>query len=108
MVKRSSDRSSRRGAAILWLLVVLGLLAAGGFFVWGRRDQKEDKELALSFVAAKEKLRVSVVEAGQLKAARSVDIYCKVPLRRTPPARLETSPTTVPTDALHLLLLALR
>ncbi len=71
------DRS-RRGAAILWLLVVVAGLAVGGFLWWGRRDDKVDTELALSATVAREKLRVSVVESGQLKASKSVDIYCKV------------------------------
>lgn len=68
----------RRGAAIVWVIVAVAALAVGGFLFWGRGDEQADAEIALSTVVAREKLRVAVVESGQLKAARSTDIYCKV------------------------------
>ncbi|MBM4015486.1 MAG: HlyD family efflux transporter periplasmic adaptor subunit, partial [Planctomycetes bacterium] len=67
-----------RGAAIVWLIAAVAALAVGGFLIWGDRDEAATTEIALSTTAAREKLRVAVIEAGQLKAARSTDIYCKV------------------------------
>jgi RND family efflux transporter MFP subunit len=75
--QRIHGRSSR-GAAIVWLIAAVVALGVGGFLFWGGRGEAEAAEIALSTTAGKEKLRVAVVEAGQLKAARSTDIYCKV------------------------------
>ncbi len=69
---------SARGAALLWLIAVVVALAVGGVLVWQHRSSGPAKETTLTWVAAREKLRISVVEAGQLKAAKSVDIYCEV------------------------------
>jgi RND family efflux transporter MFP subunit len=77
VTKHDSGRATR-GAAILWLIGVVAALAVGGFLVWGGRDEKGTTEIALSWTAAQEKLRIAVVESGQLKAARSTDIYCKL------------------------------
>lgn len=74
----SLKQPRERGAAIVWVIVTMAVLAVGGFLVWGSRDEAAGTELALTTNVAREKLRVAVVEAGQLKAARSTDIYCKV------------------------------
>jgi len=77
-VKKQDSGRATRGAAIFWLVGVVAALAIGGFLVWGGRDDQEATEIALSAPATKEKLRIAVVESGQLKAARSTDIYCKL------------------------------
>jgi RND family efflux transporter MFP subunit len=75
---RAGAPRSQRGAALLWLILVVVGLGVGGFFLWQRRSNEVKPETTLSWVASKEKMRVSVVESGQLKAAKSVDIYCEV------------------------------
>jgi len=77
-VNESNRAGRRRGAALLWLIVAVLALAAGGILLWRGRGEGPTQEKTLRWVAAREKLRISVVESGQLKAAKSVDIYCKV------------------------------
>jgi RND family efflux transporter MFP subunit len=73
-----AGRAGRRGAALLWVVLALVGLAVGGFVFWGDRGPDAKQEMTLPYVAVREKLRISVVESGQLKAAKSVDIYCEV------------------------------
>ncbi len=81
MNKNSSDLARprrQRGAAIFWVIGIVLLLAAGGIAFWQNRGEAPTKDLTLTWAAVQEKMRVSIVESGQLKAAKSVDIYCKV------------------------------
>src|SRR5262245_5156285 len=74
----SPERRPRRGAALVWVILVMVALAVGGVMLWQGRSPDTKQDVTLPYVAAREKMRISVVESGQLKAAKSVDIYCEV------------------------------
>src|SRR5262245_40735038 len=67
-----------RGAAFVWLLLLVGAIIAGGIWIWHSRSTAPSTDVTLTYSARQERLRISVVEAGQLKAAKSADIYCEV------------------------------
>lgn len=86
MNRSNRDRSPReraassreRGGAFLWVVVIVVLIAAGGVWIWHSRSTNATGDVAVTWTTKREKLRISVVESGQLKASKSNDIYCEV------------------------------
>jgi HlyD family secretion protein len=72
------SRRRERGAALVWIVLVVLALAVGGVVLWQERGPTQKAPTTLPYVVQHEKMRVSVVESGQLKAAKSVDVYCEV------------------------------
>jgi HlyD family secretion protein len=71
-------RAKQRGGAFVWVIVIVVLIAAGGVWLWRGRSTAESGDVAVTWKTRKEKLRISVIESGQLKASKSTDIYCEV------------------------------
>lgn len=71
-------RRGQRGGAFIWVIAIVVLIAAGGVWLWRGRSTAQTGDVAITWRARKEKLRISVLESGQLKASKSTDIYCEV------------------------------
>ena len=70
--------AKQRGGAFVWVIVIVVLIAAGGVWLWKGRSTAEGGDVAVTWKTRQEKLRISVIESGQLKASKSTDIYCEV------------------------------
>ena len=70
--------SKQRGGAFVWVIAIVVLIAAGGVWLWKGRSTAEAGDVAVTWKTKKEKLRISVIESGQLKASKSNDIYNEV------------------------------
>jgi HlyD family secretion protein len=66
------------GGAFLWVIVGVVVIAAAGVWLWHGRSTNQTGDVAVTWTTKREKLRISVVESGQLKASKSNDIYCEV------------------------------
>jgi hypothetical protein len=71
-------RAKQRGGAFVWVIVIVVLIVAGGVWLWRGRSTADSGDVAVTWKTRKEKLRISVIESGQLKASKSTDIYCEV------------------------------
>jgi hypothetical protein len=70
--------AKQRGGAFVWVIVIVVLIAAGGVWLWKGRSTADGGDVAVTWKTRLEKLRISVIESGQLKASKSTDIYCEV------------------------------
>ncbi|HET6163943.1 MAG TPA: efflux RND transporter periplasmic adaptor subunit [Planctomycetota bacterium] len=70
--------AKQRGGAFVWVIVIVVLIAAGGVWLWQGRSTAQAGDVAVTWKTRQEKLRISVIESGQLKASKSTDIYCEV------------------------------
>jgi len=77
-VEPSAAPRATRGGAFVWVMVIVVVLVGLGVWLWGRRSTADSQSAPITWSATREKLRISVVESGQLKAAKSTDIYCEV------------------------------
>jgi HlyD family secretion protein len=71
-------RPTQCGGAFVWVIVIVVLIAAAGVWLWRGRSTNQAGDVAVTWTTKKEKLRIAVVESGQLKASKSTDIYCEV------------------------------
>jgi len=72
------NASSSRGAGLVWLVVALAALSAGGVLLSRLGGASVEKDSSVLATVARENLRVSVLESGQLQAADSIDIYNEI------------------------------
>ena len=73
-----SAKRRQTGGAFLWVIVGVVVIAAAGVWLWRERSTNQTGDVAVTWTTKREKLRISVVESGQLKASKSNDIYCEV------------------------------
>lgn len=66
------------GGAGIWVVAAVVVLAVGGVFLWQGRGESGAETRIATWTAKRDKLRISVIESGQLKANKSVDIFCEV------------------------------
>ena len=70
--------SKQWGGAFVLVIAIVVLIAAGGVWLWKGRSTVEAGDVVVTWKTKKEKLRISVIESGQLKASKSNDIYNEV------------------------------
>ncbi len=69
---------SNRGAVLWWVLLLVAAAAVTAVILLRGEAQSTVSDRSLLETVRREKLRISVLESGQLKAAKSVDIYSEV------------------------------